>query len=85
MKPFSKPAIDMPAQLTQLKQRGLAIQNEGKAHSFLEAVSFFRLPPYMHSFQPSEDAGHGFSPPFSEPNSPAYSAHAPINQFETQP
>lgn len=62
MKPFSKPAIDIPAQLALLKQRGLIIQDEGKAHCFLEAVSFFRLTPYMRPFQLSEDADHGFKP-----------------------
>ena len=62
MKPFSKPAIDIPAQLTLLKQRGLTIQDEAKAHCFLEAVSFFRLTPYMRPFQLSEDADHGFKP-----------------------
>lgn len=60
MKPFTKPAIDIPAQLALLKQRGLTIQDEGKAHCFLEAVSFFRLTPYMRPFQLSEDANHGF-------------------------
>lgn len=62
MKLFSKPAIDIPAQLALLKQRGLTIQDEGKAHCFLEAVSFFRLTPYMRPFQLSDDAEHGFRP-----------------------
>ncbi|WP_285352513.1 Abi family protein [Pseudomonas sp. ME-P-057] len=62
MKLFSKPAIDIPEQLALLKQRGLAIQDEGRAHCFLEAVSFFRLTPYMRPFQLSEDAEHGFRP-----------------------
>lgn len=60
MKPFNKPAIDIPAQLALLKQRGLTIQDDGKAHCFLEAVSFFRLTPYMRPFQLSDDAEHGF-------------------------
>lgn len=62
MKLFSKPAIDIPAQLALLKQRGLTILDEGKAHCFLEAVSFFRLTPYMRPFQILEDAEHGFRP-----------------------
>jgi abortive infection bacteriophage resistance protein len=60
MKPFSKPAIDIPAQLALLKQRGLTIQDESKAYCFLEAVSFFRLTPYMRPFQLSDDVEHGF-------------------------
>jgi abortive infection bacteriophage resistance protein len=59
---FDKPAIDISAQLSLLKQRGLEIQDESKAHCFLEAVSFFRLTPYMRPFQLSEDAEHGFKP-----------------------
>lgn len=62
MKLFNKPAIDIPAQLALLKQRGLTIQDEGKAYCFLEAVSFFRLTPYMRPFQLSNDAEHGFKP-----------------------
>jgi abortive infection bacteriophage resistance protein len=61
MKPFLKPAIDIPAQLALLKQRGLVIRDEQKASCFLEAVSFFRLTPYMRPFQISDDACHGFS------------------------
>lgn len=60
MRPFSKPAIDIPAQLALLKQRGLIIQDEAKARCFLEAVSFFRLTPYMRPFQIPNDASHTF-------------------------
>lgn len=60
MKPFDKPAIDIHAQLALLKQRGLIIQDEDKALCFLEAVSFFRLTPYMRSFQQPEDSNHAF-------------------------
>lgn len=60
MKPFQKPAIDIAGQLALLKHRGLHILDEAKAHCFLEAVSFFRLTPYMRPFQVSDDAEHGF-------------------------
>jgi len=62
MKCFAKPAIDIPAQLVLLKERGLNIQDENKAYCFLEAVSFFRLTPYMRPFQISDDADHRFKP-----------------------
>jgi len=62
MRPFCKPAIDVPAQLALLKQRGLSIQDVAKAHCFLEAVSFFRLTPYMRPFQIPGDACHTFRP-----------------------
>lgn len=65
MSPFTKPAIDVPAQLELLKQRGLTIQDEARAICFLKAVSFFRLTPYMRPFQhPNQShtfkAGAGF-------------------------
>lgn len=60
MRSFSKPAIDVPSQLELLKRRGLLIQNEACAESFLQAVSFFRLSPYMRPFQQPEDRAHRF-------------------------
>lgn len=62
MKRFLKPAISVPEQLALLRGRGLVIQNETKALCFLEAVSFFRLTPYMRPFQVSDDPDHGFKP-----------------------
>lgn len=60
MRSFSKPAIDVPSQLELLKRRGLLIQNEARAESFLQSVSFFRLSPYMRPFQQPEDRDHCF-------------------------
>ncbi|WP_332872226.1 Abi family protein [Pseudomonas cremoris] len=60
MRTFTKPAIDVPAQLELLKRRGLRIQNEARAASFLQSVSFFRLSPYMRPFQLPEDIDHRF-------------------------
>ena len=62
MSSFSKPAIDIEQQLELLKQRGLLIHDETRALCFLQAVSFFRLTPYMRPFQSSYDAGHHFRP-----------------------
>lgn len=62
MKCFSKPAIDTADQLSLLKSRGLIIKDEEKARCFLEAVSFFRLTPYMRPFQSPDDLSHAFVP-----------------------
>lgn len=62
MKVFDKPAIDIPGQVELLKARGLQIQDEARARHFLEAVSFFRLTPYMRPFQLADDPQHGFRP-----------------------
>lgn len=48
---FTKPAINPDEQLKLLKKRGLTILDEPRALYFLEAVSFFRLTPYMRPFQ----------------------------------
>ncbi len=60
MRTFSKPAIDVRAQLELLKHRGLNVQDEVHAESFLQSVSFFRLSPYMRPFQQPEDIDHRF-------------------------
>lgn len=60
MRQFAKPAIPVTAQVALLKRRGLEIQDESRAGLFLEAVSFFRLTPYMRPFQVSNDSEHGF-------------------------
>lgn len=62
MKRYAKPAILVEEQLSLLKDRGLQIQDEVRATHFLEAVSFFRLTPYMRPFQTPEDPDHAFRP-----------------------
>jgi abortive infection bacteriophage resistance protein len=60
MRQFSKPSITVSEQLALLKARGLQINDEARAKLFLEAVSFFRLTPYMRPFQISDDVDHRF-------------------------
>lgn len=60
MNTFTKPAITVSQQIQLLKERGLAIQDESRAALFLEAVSFFRLTPYMRPFQQPGDNQHRF-------------------------
>lgn len=63
MRVFDKPAIDIAGQIALLKSRGLQIHDQARARHFLEAVSFFRLTPYMRPFQVSHDLLlHGFRP-----------------------
>ena len=51
MSQFAKPAITPEDQLQLLIDRGLTIQDQDRALSFIKAVSFFRLSPYMRPFQ----------------------------------
>lgn len=64
MTKFDKPAITPQQQLELLEQRGLIVHDHHRALSFLNAVSFFRLSPYMRPFQRNSDhlfkAGTGF-------------------------
>jgi len=60
MNTFTKKTITVPQQIQLLKERGLSIQDESRAALFLEAVSFFRLTPYMRPFQQPRDNQHRF-------------------------
>lgn len=62
MRQFSKPPITVIEQLDLLKARGLSIHDEARAAHFLEAVSFFRLTPYMRPFQVPGHPDHVFLP-----------------------
>ena len=55
MSQFTKPAITPEDQLQLLIDRGLTIQDQDRALSFIKAVSFFRLSPYMRPFQQADD------------------------------
>lgn len=48
---FTKPSIAPIEQIKLLQQRGLIVLDEEQALSVLNAVSFFRLTPYMRPFQ----------------------------------
>lgn len=62
MKAFTKPALTVAEEVALLKARGLTIRNEARAAHFLEAVSFFRLTPYMRPFQVAGSPDHAFLP-----------------------
>lgn len=62
VKPFTKPAITVPEQLALLQARGLQIRDQSRASLFLEAVSYFRLTPYMRPFEVPNDPDHAFRP-----------------------
>ncbi len=46
--PYSKPALTYAAQLQQLKDRGLIVNNQAKALHLLEAASYYRLSGYWY-------------------------------------
>lgn len=46
--PYTKPALNYIAQLQQLKNRGLIVDNEPKALHLLEVVSYYRMSGYWY-------------------------------------
>ena len=62
MSTFTKHAISLDEQIHLLKERQLTIINEDRAKAFLSSVSFFRLSPYMRSFQIPGNSEHLFQP-----------------------
>ena len=48
---YSKQPLDIPAQIAQLKLRGLNIPDEETAQRFLENVSYFRLASYLRPME----------------------------------
>jgi len=48
---FTKPALDLPAQIVLLEQRGLTIGNRVHAQQSLRHIGYYRLSGYMRPFQ----------------------------------
>ena len=48
---YDKPALDIPAQISILQQRGLVIQDIEEAERFLNNVSYFRFAAYLRVFE----------------------------------
>lgn len=51
---YSKQPIDIPAQLTLLKQRGMIVNDEDVALKHLESISYFRLASYWKAYEIDE-------------------------------
>ena len=49
---FTKPAIDLDAQITLLKQRGLVVADDEVARHYLRFVGYYRLAGYALPLQP---------------------------------
>ena len=62
---YTKPAIDIPAQIVQLKHRGLTFHNEAKAAHYLSNISYYRLRAYTYPFQDNSSPNHPFVKPVS--------------------
>jgi abortive infection bacteriophage resistance protein len=62
---YTKPAIDITAQIAKLKSRGLTINDEAKAAHYLSNISFYRLRAYTYPFQDNTNPAHPFNKPVS--------------------
>ena len=58
---YNKQPIDIPEQLTLLKQRGIIVNNEAVALRQLESISYFRLANYWKVFE-TDDVTHRLVP-----------------------
>lgn len=62
--PFTKPAIDIDAQIALLRARGLTITDEARARHYLSLIGYYRLSGYALVFQVNynADGSHLFHP-----------------------
>lgn len=58
---FKKDATTIPQQIARLKERGLAMPNEGLAVKYLANISYYRLGEYWYVMQ-SDKENHQFKP-----------------------
>jgi abortive infection bacteriophage resistance protein len=59
---YTKPALTFAAQLQQLKNRGLVVENDTKAIHLLESISYFRLSGYWYPLLETPKSTHTFKP-----------------------
>jgi abortive infection bacteriophage resistance protein len=52
---YTKPPISIEAQIRKLKARGLIIEDENTAASYLTVISYYRLRAYTYPFQDNKD------------------------------
>ena len=57
---YTKPAISFQQQIEELKQKGLAFNNEKHSRVFLENINYYRLRAYTYPFQDNTNPQHPF-------------------------
>ncbi len=60
---YTKPPISVGDQIAKLKARGLTINDEAKAASYLSNISYYRLRAYTYPFQDNKNPLHPFIVP----------------------
>lgn len=60
---YNKPAISVDDQIQLLKSRGLGINDEALAKSYLSNISYYRLRAYTYPFQDNNNPNHPFTVP----------------------
>jgi len=58
---YTKPPVSFLDQIQKLKNRGLIINNEALAKTYLSNISFYRLRAYTYPFQNNLDPNHPFN------------------------
>lgn len=57
---YEKPALSIHDQIHELKNKGLIVNNEEKAFSYLSNISYYRLRAYTYPFQDNTNPKHPF-------------------------
>jgi abortive infection bacteriophage resistance protein len=60
--PYAKPALTFAQQLSQLKGRGLNVEDDSRALHLLETISYFRLSGYWYPMLDMPKQAHNFKP-----------------------
>ncbi len=60
MKPFTKPALSLPDQISLLQSRGLEISDPSRATRYLQFIGYYRLMAYARPYQVLADEEHTF-------------------------
>ena len=67
---YNKQPLDIPAQITMLKERGLSIADEKTAQVTLNTISYFRLAAYLRPMEADKNT-HLYKPDSSFENAVA--------------
>lgn len=62
---YNKPPLSIKEQIERLRRRGLTIDDDNLAESFLNRVSFYRFRAYTYPFQDNTNSDHLFVEPVS--------------------
>jgi len=79
---YAKPWLSLTDQLAQLRERGMVIDDEAKARTYLERIGYYRLSGYWFAFRERSEPCCEWSPALAKPKKAARTARLPLDQFK---